>query len=150
MSWLDLWFDAWMICLASASNDAEEKLVSEYLERVAVSYPPPLVLNVEPPSDSLRFLELMVNTAEGNLSCQLRNPVVQALGSGERLLLRMPSVGGGTAKTDQLGLPVGTRPQDGARLLHTNGPDGAGAGDICGIRDKQIIALALLAWFKLG
>ena len=42
------------------SNDAEEELVREYFERVAVDYPPPLVLNVEPVSDSHRFLNLMV------------------------------------------------------------------------------------------
>ena len=75
-----------------------------------MSSPPPLVLNVEPLLclDSIRFLELMVVTAGGNLSCQLWNPVAQALRSGERLLLRMPRVGGGTAKKHRLGLLVGT------------------------------------------
>ena len=47
----------------AVSDDAEEKQVSEYFEKVAVGYPPPLVLNVEPVSDSHRFLELMVITA---------------------------------------------------------------------------------------
>ena len=91
----------------AVSNDAEEKLVSEYFGRVAVGYPPTLVLNVEPVSDSHRFLELMVNTAGGNFSCRLWNPVVQALRGGERMLLRMPGVGGGTAKRDRLSLLVG-------------------------------------------
>ena len=52
----------------AVSNDADEEQVSEYFGRVAVRYPPPLVLNVEPVSDSHRFLELVVNTAGGNLS----------------------------------------------------------------------------------
>ena len=48
-----------------------------------MGYPPPLVLNVEPISDLHRFLELMVNTAGGDFSCRLWNPVVQALRSGD-------------------------------------------------------------------
>ena len=54
------------------SDDAEETQVGEYFdEKVAVGYPPPLVLNVEPVSDSHWFLALMVNTAGGNFSCRL-------------------------------------------------------------------------------
>ena len=93
------------------SNDAEEEQVSEYFGQVVVSYPPPLVLNVEPVSDSNRFLEVMVNTAGGNFSCRLWNPVAQALRSGERMLLRMPRLSvsghGGTTKKDRLSLLVG-------------------------------------------
>ena len=65
------------------------------------------MLNVEPVSDSRLFLELMANTAGGNFSCRLWNPVVQALRGGERILLRMPGVGGGTTKRDRLSLLVG-------------------------------------------
>ena len=59
------------------SNDAEEELVSAYFGRVAVSYLPPLVLNVEPTSDSHQLLGLMhmVNTAGGNLGCRLWKPI---------------------------------------------------------------------------
>ena len=56
----------------AVGNDAEE--VSKYFGKVAVSYPPPLVLNVEPASDSHRFLELAINTAGGNFSCHLLKP----------------------------------------------------------------------------
>ena len=56
----------------------------EYFGRVAVDYPPLLVLNVEPVADSHRFLELMVNTAGGNFSYHLWNPAVQALRSGNK------------------------------------------------------------------
>ena len=68
------------------------------------------MLNVEPISDSHRFLELMVNTAGGDLSYRLWNPVVQALSSGEHdlVLLRMPSAGRVTTKKDRLSLMVGT------------------------------------------
>ena len=100
--YMDTAFDIYAV-----SDNAEEKQVSEYFGKVAVSYPPPLVLNVEPVSDSHRFLELMINTAEGSFSCRLWNPVVQALRGGEQMLLRMPGVGGGTTKRDRLSLLVG-------------------------------------------
>ena len=67
----------------AVSNDAEEEQVSEYFGQAAVSYPPTLVLNVEPVSDSHRFLELMMNAAGGDFSCRLWNPVIQALGGRE-------------------------------------------------------------------
>ena len=91
----------------AVGTDAEAEQVSKYFGKVAVSYPPPLVLNVEPVSDSHRFLELVINTAGGSFSCHLWNPVVRALRGGERVLLRMPSVGGGTTKRDRLSLLVG-------------------------------------------
>ena len=81
--------------------------MSKYFGKVAVSYPAPLVLNVEPVSDSHRFLELVINTAGGSFSCHLWNPVVQALRGGDRVLLRMPGVGGGTTKRDRLSLLIG-------------------------------------------
>ena len=65
------------------------------------------MLNVEPVSNSHRFLELVINTAGGSFSCYLWNPVVQALSGGDRVLLRMPGVGGGTTKRDRLSLLVG-------------------------------------------
>ena len=80
---------------------------SEYFGKVAMSYPPPLVLNVEPVSDSHRFLEVMINTAGGSFSCRLWNPVVQALRGGDRMLLRMPGVGEGTTKRNRMSLLVG-------------------------------------------
>ena len=82
--------------LYAVGTDAEAEQVNKYFGKVAVSYPPPLVLNVEPVSDSHRFLELVITTAGGHFSCHLWNHVVRALRGGERVLLRMPSVGGGT------------------------------------------------------
>ena len=86
MGWLDLWFNTWMMCLAhnyAVGDDANEKQVSEYFGKVAVSYLTPLVLNVEPVLDSHWFLELVINTAGGSFSCHLWNPVVQALRGGD-------------------------------------------------------------------
>ena len=60
----------------AVGTDAEAEQVNKYFGKVAVSYPPPLVLNVEPVSDSHRFLELVINTAGGSFSCHLWNPVV--------------------------------------------------------------------------
>ena len=116
----------------AVGNDAEADQVSKYFEKVAVSYPPPLVLNVEPASDSHRFLELVINTAGGNFSCHLWNPVVQALRGGARVLLRMPGVGGGTTKRDcQAESPCWYCLQDGAGMLHTKRPSAVGGGDVC-------------------
>ena len=93
----------------AVGDDAEAEQVSKYSQtgKVAVSYPPPLVLNVVPASDSHWFLELVINTAGGNFSCHLWNPVVRALGGGDRVLLRMTGVSGGTTKRDRLSLLIG-------------------------------------------
>ena len=99
------------------------------------------MLNVEPVSDSHRFLDLMLNTstAGGNFSCRLWNPVVQALSTGERVLLRMPSAGGGTTKKDRLSLLVGAvyrmvqvcyTPMDLVLSVH--------GGDVCGVCDEYL------------
>ena len=69
----------------AVGDDAEAEQVSKYFGnlKVAVRYPPPLALTMEPVSDSHRFLELVINTAGGNFSCHLWNPVVQALRGGD-------------------------------------------------------------------
>ena len=92
MGWLDLWFDTWMMCLAhnnyAVGDDAEADQVSKYFGKVAVSYPPPLVLNVEPASDSHRFPELVINTAGGHLHghTKLRTCYV--------MIITMPAIAG--------------------------------------------------------
>ena len=62
----------------AVGNDAEdsEEQVSKYFGCELT--PPPLGLNVEPVSDSHRFLALVINTTGGNFSCHLWNPAVQA------------------------------------------------------------------------
>ena len=78
--------------LCAVGGDTEGKLA----QAQAVSYPAPWALSVEPAPDSHRLLELVINTAGGNPSSRLWRPVVQAPKSGERVLQRMLSVGGGT------------------------------------------------------
>ena len=92
----------------AVGNDAEEQLVREYYGGIAVGYPPPLVLNVEQPADSHRFLELELNTGRGLLQCLLFNPVYSAVTTGGRILQRLPEHGGGTSKRDRLSWIIGT------------------------------------------
>ena len=46
--------------LCAVRTDSEEKQVNEHFDKVAVGYPPPLVLNVEANSHTLRFLEPVI------------------------------------------------------------------------------------------
>ena len=46
----------------AVGSNAEEQLVMGHYGRIAVGYPPPLVLNVEQPANLHRFLELQLNT----------------------------------------------------------------------------------------
>ena len=48
--------------LYAVHTSSEEEQVNKYVERVSVSYPPPLVLNVEARSNTVRFLELVITT----------------------------------------------------------------------------------------
>ena len=66
-------------------TDSEDKQVNTYFDKVATSYPPPLVLNVEAKSNTLRFLELVITTDGDRLSCRVWNSVARNTGSGESL-----------------------------------------------------------------
>ena len=81
----------------AVGNSAEEQLVMGHCGRIAVGYPPPLVLNVEQPANLHRFLELQLNTGRETLQCQLFNPVHSAARGGERVLQRLPEQGGTTS-----------------------------------------------------
>ena len=85
----------------AVGNSAEEQLVMEYYGKIAVGYPPPLVLNVEQPASLHRFVELQLNTGGGVLQCQLFNPVYSAVKTRGRVLQRLPEHGGGTIKRDR-------------------------------------------------
>ena len=64
------------------------------------------------------------------------------------MLLRMPGVGGGTTKKGRLSLLVGAvyrMAQDGTGMLHSDGLNGAGDVDGCGVRVEYPILL-----YKLG
>ena len=93
---------------AAVHTDSEEKQVNEYFEKVATSYPPPLVLNVEAKSKTLRFLELVITVDADRLSCRLWNSVARNTGSGDTVLTRSPMPEGGTSKVGRLSWAVGT------------------------------------------
>ena len=62
--------------------------MNKYFARVTTSYPPPLVLNVEAKSNTLRFLELVITTDADRLSCRFWNSVARNTGSGDTVLTR--------------------------------------------------------------
>ena len=72
--------------------------MNKYVDRVATSYSPPLVLNVEAKSNTLRFLELVITTDADRLSCRLWNYVARNTGGGDTALTRLPMLAGGTNK----------------------------------------------------
>ena len=93
--------------MLTVGSGAEEQLVRECYGGIAVCYPPPLVLNVEPPADLHLFLELELSTGGEALQCQLFNPVYSAVTTGGRILQRLPEHGGGTTKRDRLSWIIG-------------------------------------------
>ena len=50
----------------AAHTDSEEEQVNKYFDKVATSYPPPQVLNVEATPNTLRFLELVSSDHDHN------------------------------------------------------------------------------------
>ena len=101
---LDVVFGIYMYAVGSS---AEEQLVMEHYGRIAVGYPPPLVLNVEQPANLHHFLELQLNTGREALPCQLFGPVYSAARGVERVSQRLPKHGGGTSKRDGLSWLIG-------------------------------------------
>ena len=93
--------------ISAVGNSAEEQLVKKYYGRMAVGYPPPLVLNVEQPADLRRFLELQLNTGGEALQCQLFNHVHSAVRTRGKVLPRLPEHGGGTTKRDRMSWIMG-------------------------------------------
>ena len=82
--------------------------MNEYFDKVATTYPPPLVLNVEPKSNTLRFQETVITGNADRLSCRLWNSVARNTGSGDTVLTRLLMMEGGTDKVEQLSWVVGT------------------------------------------
>ena len=68
-------------------TNSEEEQVNRYFERVATSYPPPMVLNVEARSKTVPFLELVITNDADRLSCRVWNSVARNTGSGDDILL---------------------------------------------------------------
>ena len=76
--------------LYAVHTGSEEEQVNGYFERVAPSYPPPLVLDVEAKSNTMRFLELVITINADRLSCRLRNSAARNTGSGDTVLTGLP------------------------------------------------------------
>ena len=82
--------------LYAVHTDFEEEQVNGYFAKVATSDPPPLVLNVEEKSNTLRFLELVITMDADRLICRLWNSVARHPGSGDTVLTRLLMMTGGT------------------------------------------------------
>ena len=93
--------------LYAVHTGSEEEQVNTHFERVETSNPPPLVLNVEAKSNTLRFLELTITINADRLRYRLWNSVARNTGSGDTVLTRLPMLVGGTNKMGRLSWVVG-------------------------------------------
>ena len=93
--------------LYAVHTNSEEEQVNEYFDRVAMSYPPTLMLNVEAKSNTVRLLELVITVDADRVSCRLWNSVARNTGSGDTVLTRLPMLAGGTNKVGRLSWVVG-------------------------------------------
>ena len=83
--------------MIAVSTEEEELAARAWLTRVASGYPSPLVLNVEPESDRLRFLELEILVQGCEIVCGIYNTQAEAARRGELMLQRLPDLGSGTS-----------------------------------------------------
>ena len=60
-----------VLSVYAVCTGSEEEQVNRYFERVATSYPPTLVLNVEATPNTVRFLEVVITVDADRLSCRL-------------------------------------------------------------------------------
>ena len=80
----------------AVQTDEEECAVRGWFQKVENGYPPPLHLNVERESDTVRFLELVVTVKGPELHCSLFNKVADDLLLGKPVRQRLPEIDGGT------------------------------------------------------
>ena len=93
--------------MIAVSNAAEETAARAWFEKVAGGYPKPLILNVEPEADRLRFLELEVLVAGCDIYCGVFNTQADALRQGKLALQRVPDVWSGSLGTVRRALITG-------------------------------------------
>ena len=79
----------------------------DWFKVVGSGYPPPLQLNVEEESDTVRFLELVFSAAGPQLSCSLFNKAADDLLSGQPVRQRLVGFGGGTSMMAKRAVVVG-------------------------------------------
>ena len=102
LRYMDDVVDLYAVCIRS-----EEEQVKNDFERVATSYPLPLVLNVEAKFNTLRFRDPVITINADRLSCRLWNSVARSTGSGDNVRTRLPMLTGGTNKVGGLAWVVG-------------------------------------------
>ena len=91
----------------AVQTDEEERTVRDWFKRVGSGYPPPLQLNVEDESNTVRFLELVITTAGPELSCSLFNKAADDLLNGRPVRQRLAGFGGGTSMMAKRAVVVG-------------------------------------------
>jgi hypothetical protein len=93
--------------IVAVSSAAEEAAVRAWFAKVASGYPKPLVLNVEPEADKLRFLELEILVADCDIYCGVFNTQADSLRQGKLALQRVPDVLSGSLRGVKLALVTG-------------------------------------------
>ena len=93
--------------IVAVSTAAEETAARSWFEKVASGYPKPLILNVEPEADRLRFLELEVLVAGCDIYCGVFNTQADALRNGKLALQRVPDVLSGSLRPIKRALVTG-------------------------------------------
>ena len=93
--------------IVAVSNAAEETEIRAWFAEVASGYPKPLILNVEPEADRLRFLELEVLVADCDIYCGIFNTQADALRSGKLALQRVPDALSGSLGPVKKALVIG-------------------------------------------
>ena len=91
----------------AVQTDDEEKMVRDWFKTVGSGYPPPLQLNVEAESNTVRFLELVIATAGPELSCSLFNKAADDLMNGRPVRQRLSEFGGGASTVAKRAVVVG-------------------------------------------
>jgi hypothetical protein len=93
--------------IVAVSTAAEEAAARAWFKRIATGYPKPLVLNVEPEADRLRFLELEILVAGCDIYCGLFNTLAEATRLGKLALQRVPDVMSGSLRDVKRALVTG-------------------------------------------
>ena len=124
-----------VVGVMAVSTEEEEARARRWFDRVKKCYPAPLVLNVEPESETTRFLEMVVVTRGPHITCNLHSNYMEAVKSRSLFIPRLPQPGGGTRRQDVDGIVIGFL----HRALH-------GSSDIRGFITAITSFMSELVW----
>jgi hypothetical protein len=96
-----------VLSVLAVSTSDEEQRASEWRTVIENCYDEPLVLNIEPDSQDVRFLELLIHTQGHEISCRLYNATVVATLEGKLSLQRLAKIDSGTSPSDRMSLVQG-------------------------------------------